>query len=124
MDVKKVTQELREKYPGKKIVMNKPDNPTEIICEIEPPGAKANQSVAVAVIDETIEHYHRETMETYEVLKGELKINKDGVETVLREGETIVIHPGERHKAEGHGTWIKVTSTPPWSDADHFVVGN
>lgn len=122
MDVKKVISELQNKYPGKTIVVNTPDNPTEVICEIDPTSEHPDYSVAIAVIDESVEHFHRTTTEIYEILKGTLKIVKDGNVHIMREGESFVIRPGEKHKAEGHETWFKVTSEPGWSDKDHYVV--
>lgn len=122
MDVVKTTEELRKTYPGKNIILNDPDNPTEILCEIEPAQEHPDYSVAIAVIDESIEHVHRETTEIYEIIRGELTITKDEKEYTLKEGESFVIHPHEKHKAEGHGTWIKVRSEPGWKPDDHILV--
>jgi len=36
MNVKKIIKELQKKYPNKTIILDPPENPTEIICEIEP----------------------------------------------------------------------------------------
>jgi quercetin dioxygenase-like cupin family protein len=119
MNVSSIVEELKQKYPGKNIVVNDPDNPSEIICEIEPAGQNPEKSVAIAVIDRTLEHRHGDFKQTYEVLRGKLKIKKGGKEYELYEGERIVIDPGEKHSAEGHGTWIKVTSSPGWSVKDH-----
>ena len=120
MNVSSIVEELKQKYPGKNIVLNPPVEPSEIICEIEPASENPERSVAIAVIDETVEHYHRNTKEIYEVLKGKLKVVKDGAEYELHEGESMVIEPGEKHSAEGHETWIKVTSYPGWSIKDHI----
>ena len=120
MNVSSIVEELKRKYPGKNIVLNPPDDPSEIICEIEPASKNPERSVAIAVIDETVEHYHRNTKEIYEVLKGKLKVVKDGEEYELQEGKSVVIEPGEKHSAEGHETWIKVTSYPGWSIKDHI----
>lgn len=124
MDVAKITAELKQKYPGKKILVNSDDNPTEIVCEIEPATDENKSSVQIAVVDETIEHYHRETTEIYEVLSGHLKIIKDGKEYMMKPGESFVVHPGEKHKVEGHETWIKVTSEPSWNDKEHIAINS
>lgn len=122
MNVKKVIEELKEMYPGKRIVLNDKDNPSEIICEIEPASENAHKSVAIAVIDRAIAHYHKSSTEVYEVLKGKLTVWKDGEEFSLTSGERIIIEPKKIHSAEGHNAWIKVTSTPAWTSDDHFLV--
>lgn len=118
----RVIDELKHRYPGKKIVVNDENNTTEIICEVEPATENSAKSVSVVVIDEKIEHVHPNTTELYEVLKGELVVSNPNGDRKLRAGESIAIHPGEKHTTEGHGTWIKVTSTPGWSDKDHIKV--
>lgn len=122
MDVQRIKADLEQKYPGKTIVVNDEVNPTEILCEIEPASDHPDYSVAISVIDETVEHFHRETTEIYEVLSGELKITKEGKEYTMKPGESFVIHPGEKHMASGHETWIKVTSEPGWKPEDHHFV--
>ncbi len=122
MNVKKTVSELKKKYPGKRIVINDKDNPSEIICEIEPASENPDRSVAIAVIDRAIAHYHKSSTEVYEVLKGKLTVWMGGEEFSLTKGESITIEPNQIHSAEGHGTWIKVTSTPAWTSDDHFLV--
>ena len=51
MNVSSIVEELKRKYPGKNIVLNPPDDPSEIICEIEPASKNPERSVASAVID-------------------------------------------------------------------------
>lgn len=122
MDVKKIVDELKKKYPGKNIIINTPENPTEIVCEVKPGSENPDRSVAVAVIDKSISHMHRRAKEVYEVIKGELEFNKGGRTYILHEGMKIEIVPGERHTAKGHETWVKVTSTPGWTPDDHILV--
>ncbi len=122
MNTTKVIEELKKKYPGKKIVLNDPENPSEIICEIVPASENPDKSVAIAVIDRAIAHYHNKSTEAYKVLRGKLVVTKDGEEYSLVEGNKITIEPNKIHSAEGHGTWIKVTSTPAWTPSDHFLV--
>ncbi len=122
MNVEEIISELKTLYPGKKIVVNTPENPTEIVCEVESAFIHPEKSINVVVIDESVEHYHRNTQEEYEVMRGNLIVVKDGARHALKEGESIVILPNEHHRAEGHGTWIKVTSTPGWVDNDHYLV--
>lgn len=119
MDVDEIVQKLKQKYPGKNVVITDPANPTEIVCEVEP-GVK--NSVAVAVIDKTRLHYHKKLTEVYEVIKGELIMYLDGVKHIVREGGKIEMKPGVRHYAVGKETWINVYSTPGWKSEDHILV--
>ncbi len=114
MDTAKVTQELSQKYPGKKIIKNKGENPTEIICEIEP-------GFAIAVIDKSESHFHKKTTEIYEVTREGLTIYKNNQEYKLQEGDKITIKPGEVHYAIGNETWVKVYSEPAWTLEDHII---
>jgi mannose-6-phosphate isomerase-like protein (cupin superfamily) len=121
MNVDKVMGELKKKYPGKKVIVTDPDNPTEVICEIDPGEEK---SEAIGVIDKTGLHYHKVSTEVYEVNKGELTMFIDGQKKVVREGERIELKPGMKHEAFGKETWIKVYSTPGWTLDDHILVRN
>lgn len=47
MNTQKIIQELQEKYPGKEIVLDSEDNPTEIICEIEPTSEHPERSTTM-----------------------------------------------------------------------------
>lgn len=122
MNARKVINELVKKYPGKKIIKNKDRNLTEIICEIDPATEHPEKSIAIAVIDKTDTHYHKETTEVYEVMKGELIIHKDNEEYKLREGDRLTIKPGETHCAIGNETWVKVYSEPGWTPGDHILI--
>ena len=61
MQVKRVVSQLKLKYPGKKIIMNNRNRPTEIVCEIEPTREHLDYSRAIAVIDKSLPHYHQKT---------------------------------------------------------------
>ena len=113
MDTGKVIKELSKKYPGKKIIKLPEDNPTEIICEIEP-------GFAVAVIDKSEPHFHKKTTEIYEIMEGNLTVYIDNKEYELKEGGRLTIEPGKIHYAEGYETWVKVYSEPPWTTEDHI----
>lgn len=119
MNIEEVIDRLRKKYPGKNIVINNPEHPTEIVCEVKPDKKK---SIAIAVIDRSVTHYHRSSTETYEVLKGKLTVIKGGDKSELNEGESITILPGERHRFRGNETWLRVTSTPGWTPEDNILV--
>ncbi|MCX6813342.1 MAG: cupin domain-containing protein [Candidatus Azambacteria bacterium] len=122
MNVEKVIKELSQEYPGKQVIKNEEKNPTEILCEIDPTTDHPERSVAIAVIDKSKPHYHKKTKETYEVIRGSLTINKNGQDFHLREGEKLVIEPGETHFAFGNETWIRVYSEPGWVLEDHILV--
>ncbi len=118
MNVEKVIEKLKSEYPGKNIVQNFPENPTEIVCEIEP-----EKGVAVAVIDRSEPHHHTKTTESYRVISGMLTLYIDGSEKELEKGDEFEVYPGEVHFAIGDETWVEVTSTPPWTADDHNLEG-
>jgi quercetin dioxygenase-like cupin family protein len=116
MDAQKVIKELGEKYPGKKIL----DNHGEIVCETEPAAGPGARGVAVAVVDRSIPHFHKKTVETYKVLKGGLTVFKNDKPYKMRKGDVLEIIPGEVHYAIGNETWMEVVSVPGWSPEDSF----
>jgi mannose-6-phosphate isomerase-like protein (cupin superfamily) len=115
MDVTKIVKELSNKYPNKKIIKLPEDNPREIICEISP-------GIAIAVIDKSELHYHKEITETYEMLKGDLVIYKNNEEYKLKSGENLIIEPGVAHCAVGNEAWVRVVANPPWTPDDHILI--
>ncbi|MFA6376763.1 MAG: cupin domain-containing protein [Candidatus Paceibacterota bacterium] len=116
MDKEKVIKELEGKYPGKKILENK----GEIVRETNPAKNPGGGGVAVAVIDRSLEHYHKKTVETYKVLKGELTVFKNNKPYELRAGDELTVNTGEIHYATGNETWVEVAATPGWTIKDHF----
>lgn len=122
MNVKKVIQELQQKYPNKTIIKNDPNNPTEIICETEPTSDHPEYDKAIAVIDKSIPHFHLKSREEYTILKGKLTIIVDGKEYHLPEGQSFVIEPGQHHSAKGDETWVECLSIPGWTPEDHIVI--
>ena len=128
MNVKSIIEELKKKYPNKLIIENKNEQgiTTEIICETEPTSNHPEYSVAIAVIDSSAIHYHKKITETYKVLKGELKIfkynqdEKEYKQYVVKEGESIVINPGEIHSNLGDEAWVEVLSKPGWLVDDYY----
>ena len=122
MNITNIIEELKKKYPGKKIVLNNRQNCTEILCEVESTSQHPRQSVAVAIIDKTIAHYHDMSEETYKVIKGVLSLIVEGKKRVLNVGQSFVIKPGITHEAVGNETWVEVTSKPGWKQKDHHMV--
>lgn len=122
MNVEKVVSRLKRECPGKTIILNPPENPTEIVCETRPAQSSEDVGVAIAVIDDSNPHYHRKATEIYEVLKGNLSITINGKEHKLKEGEKITIEPGKIHFAKGNETWVSCLSKPGWKLEDHILV--
>ena len=122
MNVRRVIGQLEKDYPSKKIIKNNEKNPTEIVCEIDPIEKHPNYSIAVAIVDQSIPHYHKKTTETYEVLKGELTLTLDNKDKLLKKGDKVTIKPNTIHSAKGKETWIKAYSKPGWVHEDHILV--
>jgi mannose-6-phosphate isomerase-like protein (cupin superfamily) len=122
MNVAKVRLELQTKYPGKKIICLPENNPSEIICEIEPAGEHPDYSIAISVIDKTASHYHQKTTENYEIISGALTLIIEGQKHKMKTGEVLIIKPGQIHSAVGNQTWIKCTARPAWTPQDHILI--
>lgn len=121
MNKQLVLKKLKKLYPNKTIVCLPKNNPTEILCELEPSGKHTEYSLVVSVIDKSVEHYHLMTTEHYKVIKGELDLFVDGVKHHLAEGDEFVLKPKQRHYAIGSETWVECYSTPGWTAGDHFL---
>ena len=120
MKTKNIIAKLKKLHPGKNIVINTPEFPLEIVCELDP----IKQKRAVAIIDFTRPHYHKKNTEIYEVKKGELIVYLQGKTLILKKGERIKIKLYSIHSAVGKETWINVYSDPGWSLDDHMLVKN
>ena len=120
MNIKRVLAQLTKLYPGKNIVVNSPEFPLEVICELD----ETNQTRAVGIIDFIRPHYHKVNTEVYEVTKGELIIYLKGKTTLLKKGERIKIKPYAVHSGVGKETCINVYSNPGWKLSDHIMVKN
>ncbi len=123
MNAGRIKHDLEKLYPGKKIIFLPQDNPTEILCEVDPPSKHPKYSNATAVIDKSAVHYHKISTETYRVIKGELTLFPNGKKKVLKKSEEYTIRPYTIHWAEGNGTWVETYSTPGWTASDHILVG-
>lgn len=122
MNHKQVINQLREKYPKKAIFSLPDDNPTEILCEIEPTSEHPEYSRAISIIDISAPHYHEKTTETYKVIKGTLKVVVDGLVHELEKDDELTIKPRSVHYAIGNETWIECYSEPGWIPDDHILV--
>lgn len=117
MDSEQLISNLKTFYPGKDIVTN---GKTELICEIDPTRDHPDYSVALAIIDQSLPHYHLQSTEIYEVMEGELKLAVDEKVIILRTGDRYVIEPGHIHSAQGNATTVRVISRPGWNIDDQF----
>ena len=124
MNIPCVIEELKKKYPGKKILLNNRQNCTEILCEVEPTSKHLSYSEALSIIDKTDAHFHDVTRETYKVIKGVLTLIVEGRKYILNEGQSYTIEPGQMHEAEGNETWVQCISKPGWKKSDHHIKMN
>ena len=122
MDASLIVSKLEKQYLGKTIVKLPEQNPKEIICEVEPSSAHSEWSLAVAFIDESVPHFHKVSVEKYEVLNGTLTLFVEGESHVLGKGGTFTVEPGMVHWAKGNATEVKVYSEPGWKLEAHILV--
>ncbi len=122
MDVEKVVAYFEFQYPGKKIVKLPKDNPTEIICEVEPTEENPQRSVADAVIDQSVPHLHQESTETYRILEEDVTLFIEADHIDLKTGDVFQIPPGNLHWAVGNSALVRVISEPGWKAEDHILV--
>lgn len=117
MNKKSIIDLLSKEFPGKNIS----ELPLEIICEVEPTKDHPDWSEAVAYINKSDPHYHKETTEKYIVEKGELRIIVDEKEHILKERDRITIDPPSVHWAYGEWVRVRVYSEPGWTPKDHLL---
>lgn len=122
MDIIKIVAELKTKYPGKNIIVDKDKDFEEIIVEIEPTKDHSERSLALAVVGKSKPHFHKISTEIYEVIKGTLTLYIDGKKYLLKQGEKMTILPAQVHSAEGNEVWFLTHSTPGWTFEDHIVL--
>ncbi len=127
LDIDAVVKELQAEYPGKNIILSPPENPTEIICELE---RTNGYSKIIAVTEKSEPHYHLISTEHYKVLRGRLvvytKINGKTYREVLAPQLTTSVPPNVIQWTEGvdeyEDTWVEAECRPPWTAEDHYVV--
>jgi quercetin dioxygenase-like cupin family protein len=66
--------------------------------------------------------YHRHDVkhETFFVMKGAVRMVVDGEEKILREGDTLVMSPGQRHSFTGVGPALLLEVSMPSTRQDNF----
>lgn len=119
MDKNSLLEALKKEFPDKNIVCLPEDDPKEIVVEL---GGTDNESVAMAIIDQSKPHFHRQTEETYTVESGTLRLFVGGKIHILRPCNTFTIPAGKVHWALGAACRVRVTASPPWTPKDHILV--
>ena len=122
MKANEIIEYFKEQYPGKNIVSIPEDAPTEIICEVDPSSLHPEFNRAMIAIKKAQPHYHKEAVETYKVLSGELQLTVGDKVVALKKGDEYIIQPNIIHHAEGDFTLVQVDSTPGWTIDDHILV--
>lgn len=122
MNTTKTVEQLKEQYPGATIIAIPSEEPSEIVCEVEPTSDHPEYSIAISVIDRSAIHYHLKSTETYHIIKGELDVYIDGIPHHLKRGEFITIKPNSKHYAIGNETWVECRSEPGWTAEDHHRI--
>src|SRR5437773_6534298 len=113
-EIRKTRKKLLQDYPGAHIKVTK--DRAEMVAEIDP-------KLAVAVIERSLPHFHRKTIETYRVLRGTLYVACGGHGHVLGPGESLIVESGNVHFARGASgpAWVEVLSEPAWTVEDHLI---
>lgn len=65
-------------------------------------------------------HYHNRKHETFFLVKGTLKLEIDGEEKMLDEGETLLLPPGTAHSFTGVGPTLLLEVSMPSRRGDNF----
>lgn len=122
MNAAEIIAELTASYPGARIKQLPEGNPTEIVCEFDPRDEHPEWSLAIAIIDKSAPHFHKRIVETYRVIRGELKLHYGNEEYTMYEGQQWQIEPGAIHWAEGDACWVEVYCSPGYTAEDHHLV--
>ncbi len=90
---------------------------------------REDQSWALATFDKgsfSSNHFHKERTEIYYVTSGVAKVILDGVEHIVKEGESIDINPNQHHQvfnaSDEAGLEMLVKCTPAWIFQDMTFV--
>ena len=65
-------------------------------------------------------HHHRIKHETFFVLRGRVEMVVNGIETILREGQTKQLRPGEAHSFAGIGPSLVLEISTPSIKGDSY----
>ncbi len=68
------------------------------------------------------EHYHRDKLETFYVVRGEVEMEYDGAIRTLRAGDTLRVERGKAHRFTGRGPALLLeVSRPSIIDDNYFA---
>jgi len=121
MDIQELLKSLRQEFPGRNIVCIPPEEPKEIIVELD---RDESSGQAVALIKRSEPHLHRRMMEQYVIEEGKLLLCVNGNLSEMIKGDQVTIMPGLVHHAVSltkDFVRVRVTSWPPWSLEDHIL---
>jgi mannose-6-phosphate isomerase-like protein (cupin superfamily) len=99
-------------------------NPRETIWELFCRAHELGWGIAIADIDQSTAHYHKESIEVYVVVEGKLAVIIDGRNQYLNPGETVTICPGSVHQANSmteSPCRLVTISIPAWQAEDHYL---
>jgi mannose-6-phosphate isomerase-like protein (cupin superfamily) len=65
-------------------------------------------------------HYHREKMETFYIVKGEVRMEFDGTERVMAPGDVLPVPPGKPHAFTGVGPALLLEVSKPCRVDDNY----
>lgn len=106
------------------IYKNKVENPKETVYEVITVADNLGWGLAIADIEESELHFHNQTKELYIVLEGSVEVTMDSETKVLKEGDSLEILPGLKHKAKSLGSdraRIVAITIPAWTLEDHHL---
>jgi mannose-6-phosphate isomerase-like protein (cupin superfamily) len=114
---------LIEHYPSK-LLLAYPGSQIKVAPDQREMVAKITGERAIAIIERSEPHFHKEITETHRVLRGSLLVARAGEGFVLKVSDSITITPGQinHSKALGDPAWIEVLCEPAWRAIRHIVL--
>ncbi|NGX46730.1 MAG: hypothetical protein K1000chlam3_00093 [Chlamydiae bacterium] len=97
----------------------------DVVYEVVSTQEGLGWSLAVIDVMDSPAHYHREFVETYTVMSGELELIVDDETIILQPGESYTIPTGAIHSAKSlleTPTRIIASCVPGWNIEDHNLV--
>ena len=99
MNISNIKDKLSLEFPGKSVFEKVANGDViEVICETKPTSDHPKYSTAIAIIDRSQPHYHKQTTETYKILKGKLTLHLEGEIIELNKGDK---YTGRKEKRRG-----------------------
>lgn len=106
------------------LIRNEKNFPSETVYEVTTQETGLLFGIAIADIKQSASHYHKETIETYTVVQGDLEVTLDGGRHLLHPGDVIRIQPGVVHSARSFSdkpARLVVICVPEFSVDDYFL---